>query len=636
MADQRSRLQMDILARVAGIQEVQRLAAAVDETGDEMRTAAGDAALLEQAIDEVSDEIAELNRELLRTGDVNVFEKIKADRSTLGMLRRMRRELGDIGDDGDRAGRGFVSALGDTFAAIPPRLRGALIAGVAGAAVSLSPLLGAAIGGAVLGGVGAGGIVGGIVSAARDTRVQGAAQDLVSQVEKPFTRIGEAFIDPLRDSLNSLARDASGFLGDLGPEIRGLAPDVRALAAGFGDMLDQLGPGIGDALEAAGPVLRAIANELPELGDAFSDMFSTIAEESDGAILGLTTILRLSSDLIRGVGEVVAFLSRVFEGVLNIELAVVSFAERASEHIPFVSNLFGQSREGIEDLKASLLAAGDEGGNAGEEIGLGFLFAGEQINATNAILQRHQDLLRAQTDPMFALIEAQNRNAEAQTAYTDAVKEHGRNSPEAEAALLAQAQAALALQGAVGEAAGVFDGKFSPSQRAALIAAGFTKDELKRLEDQFDEARRAGERASKDYFLNINVTTKYRTEGKPPPGMFGLGQLSTSAGPATAFQHGGMVFGPGGIDRVPAMLTAGEFVVRRQQAQRHIELLQAINTGSGAVPSGGAVRGGDSPEVVEVQVFIGDRELTDIVDVRIAHRDRGTVRRVDQGSGRAG
>ena len=45
------------------------------------------------------------------------------------------------------------------------------------------------------------------------------------------------------------------------------------------------------------------------------------------------------------------------------------------------------------------------------------------------------------------------------------------------------------------------------------------------------------------------------------------------------FAEGGSVNGPSGIDNVPAMLTSGEFVVRRQQAQRFLPQLLAMNSG---------------------------------------------------------
>lgn len=584
---------MDILARVAGIQDVQRLAKSVDETGDEMRDAATDAALLDRAVDELSDEIAELNRELLRTGDVDVFERIKVDRSTLATLRRMRRELGDVGDIGGEAGRGFVRTFGDALSALPPHLRGALIAGVASAAAVLAPLLGAALAAAVVGGVGAGGIVGGIVSAARDQRVRSAAEGLVDNVSQPFDQLGSAFVDPIRSGLDELGLAGREVFGGLVPEIRALSPELRQLAGGFADLLREAEPGLSDALEAARPVLQALARELPEIGEAFSDMLSTISENADAAAEGLTTLLNITEVLLRATGSFVSFLTGAFEGAAKL----ARIWERSFGFLSPLPAVVDENTKAVLKFEDGVAGAGEAGEDAGLQIAGGFDDAAESISATNSILIRHRDSLRAQTDPMFALLDAQGENAEAQREYNEAVDEFGRKSPEAREAFLNQAQAAVALQGAVAEASGTVEGDLSPAMRAALIAAGFTKEELKRLEGEFDRARRAGEKFEGNYFANIKITTRFRTSGNPPP--IGLGQLSGIGGRFAAFQHGGQVFGPSGLDRVPAMLTAGEFVVRREQAQRHLELLRAINSG-GASPAGGASgRGVPGSQVIE-------------------------------------
>ncbi len=44
------------------------------------------------------------------------------------------------------------------------------------------------------------------------------------------------------------------------------------------------------------------------------------------------------------------------------------------------------------------------------------------------------------------------------------------------------------------------------------------------------------------------------------------------------FQHGGLVRGPGGIDRVPAMLTAGEYVWDRETTQKFYPLIRQLHT----------------------------------------------------------
>ncbi|MBK8233012.1 MAG: hypothetical protein IPK72_21115 [Candidatus Eisenbacteria bacterium] len=58
------------------------------------------------------------------------------------------------------------------------------------------------------------------------------------------------------------------------------------------------------------------------------------------------------------------------------------------------------------------------------------------------------------------------------------------------------------------------------------------------------------------------------------------------SGFVSKFAAGGSVPGAGYRDSVPALLTPGEFVVRREAAQNNLPLLQAINSGRGGVVAG--------------------------------------------------
>ncbi|WP_371409733.1 hypothetical protein OG423_14100 [Micromonospora zamorensis] len=89
--------------------------------------------------------------------------------------------------------------------------------------------------------------------------------------------------------------------------------------------------------------------------------------------------------------------------------------------------------------------------------------------------------------------------------------------------------------------------------------------------------------------------------------------------------------------------TGGEaFVPRFGDPRRSLDILERAAGWYGAtlqspgrlapMPAGGATTGGGG--LPEVRVFIGERELTDIVDVQISSRDRGLKRRVSAGSGR--
>lgn len=113
--------------------------------------------------------------------------------------------------------------------------------------------------------------------------------------------------------------------------------------------------------------------------------------------------------------------------------------------------------------------------------------------------------LKAETDPVFALIDAQKKLSDAQKAYTSAVKAHGKNSKEAQAADIASAQAALGLQNAVGNLSSTFNGKLDPAFVATLKAAGLTKAQIKQVEGAFGDAKKSADRYTGNYAANVSA-----------------------------------------------------------------------------------------------------------------------------------
>lgn len=605
MADQRSRLTMDILARVRGEQDVNRMSAAINRTGDAMDDSASDADRLQRGIDEVSDEISELNRELLRTGDIEIFKKIQDRRGALQQLQKMRKEIGGIAETGADAGKTFSKGFGAALGAIPPRLKGAIIAGVAGGAVAAAPLVGAAVSAAVTGGVGLGGIAGGVVAAAQDPAVQRAASGLVNQLSVPFSELGDAFVGPTIGALEEIGDAATDVFNDLMPELKALAPLVTDLGQGVGDALRALGPGLGAALEAARPIIEMIADRLPAIGSAVGLMFEIIAGGGEGATDGLRTIFDMVELIVVSTGLFVRGLTEAFELIGDI-----------AESVPLIGDAFKETKDVAGGTLAVILGTvAAVGGGAvaaaqtSSTIVQAFNRETEAVEETITKLQLHNDILRAQTDPTFALIRAQTGLTEAQDAYNSAVDEFGEGSKEAEAAEIAMAEAAVKLHGAVGDVTDEMHQGMTPQLRATLEASGATEAEIESLEDRLITARGAAERWAKRF--EQTLITNFETDGTPPP-------ILPGGMAAVPVQHGGEIHGPPGIDRVPARLTAGEFVVRREAAQRHMELLRTINSGGspgGIRPVASGGDGGTSGGInVHVRAFSDQFNLQQVLD----------------------
>lgn len=110
---------------------------------------------------------------------------------------------------------------------------------------------------------------------------------------------------------------------------------------------------------------------------------------------------------------------------------------------------------------------------------------------------------------------------------------------------------------------------------------------------------------------------------------------------AIDFRRGGHnPFGTGPrSDDVLARVSRGEFVVQASEAQKHRRLLEAINRGQirgyqgGGAVEGSAMQPGAIPPEFDIRVYIGDRDLTDIVDVRINDRFREARRGAKTGTG---
>ena len=126
----------------------------------------------------------------------------------------------------------------------------------------------------------------------------------------------------------------------------------------------------------------------------------------------------------------------------------------------------------------------------------------------NVQLSEYDDRIKAEIDPLFALLDAENAVTDAQKAYNDAIKEHGKNSPEATEALRNLGKAASGVSGAVAGAADQLKGEMSPELYNTLRAAGLTRKQIQDLATQFDKAREKGNSFAKTY----TATLKYRIQ----------------------------------------------------------------------------------------------------------------------------
>ncbi len=127
------------------------------------------------------------------------------------------------------------------------------------------------------------------------------------------------------------------------------------------------------------------------------------------------------------------------------------------------------------------------------------------MRGERAALTALSDAMKAETDPVFALLDAQGNLAKAHKDAAKAIKDSGKNSIEAKEANRKLAVAAIELQAATGALSDQFDGKMSPALRTTLKAAGLTKGEIANVAKQFSEAKKKADAYDGNYRASASV-----------------------------------------------------------------------------------------------------------------------------------
>lgn len=187
---------------------------------------------------------------------------------------------------------------------------------LAGAAITASPMVAAAIAGAISAGIGMAGIGAGVALAFQDARVKSAADAMWKSVMSGLDRVGGMFVQPTLKALNILAVAAQDFTGHLERGLRSVAPYVDNLAYGIAGFVDAIGPGLEAAFANSGPFIQIVAEYLPVVGDALGYLFEQLSA-SEGARAGLVAFFQVAVDLIVLTADSLTRLSAIFDGFIR-------------------------------------------------------------------------------------------------------------------------------------------------------------------------------------------------------------------------------------------------------------------------------------------------------------------------------
>lgn len=438
---------------------------------------------VETASDKAGNAVAALDRKIDGLDGKKVKVDVEIDQD-VGLNLPSDKKI-RVGVEPDRASAAsFMSKFGglaDAAAGPAMKLLGNHVGITVGAAagVAAAPVLASAIGSALSAGAGAGVIGAGVALAVKgDRSIQAAGK----QVGKDFmTAVGEeakVFNGPVRESLAVLevagGRVARSW-GEAFDELRDdVVPFVRDVVGGAERISDAF---VNVAKGSGGAALEGLGDTWRLLADGVGDFVEITADGGPKAAANLQLVAGALGDMLRYTGMTLDSLNEIssnpwLTGPL-IPLLRDHYVEAADATGTFSKHTQGAANE----MESAAAAARGE----------------------TAALEGLSEELKAQADPVFAIVKAQDDLAKAQADTAEATKKHGKNSAEAEAALQKQALAALALEANVGKLGDTFNGKMTPAMRNTLRAAGLTDGAIDRLEKQFRDAKKAGDAFSRNY-----------------------------------------------------------------------------------------------------------------------------------------
>lgn len=328
----------------------------VDNLGDEARGTAADLKLLETRINAARASARALGIEFARSGDASMLSERRKELSIAAQLERLRKEIEKTGGGGGlgvtlgsaagtRAGQGFASGLTDTLGNM--RTRPALIAALVGAGVAAAPVIGAMLGGAIAGATGTAAMAAGILSAAKNERVQAAAKSFGQSISEQFFAGGGAFVEPVIHGLDILEQ---GF-GDMHvPDaLAKMAPTVTVIAEGFADFGRNIMPGFNKALDRMGPFAAVAAEGFGDMGDAFSEFLDDVTR-SPGTLEGLATLFHVLNETIMFTGNAIEFLSDRWHTMLDNTALVTGALEDMYPKWHPLHDVFADANDQIEDM----------------------------------------------------------------------------------------------------------------------------------------------------------------------------------------------------------------------------------------------------------------------------------------------
>lgn len=486
--------------------DTEKLVAQSDKAEDQVEKFGKSARSAAEHVEDLDREIENVERELRQLAVAWKEAESAAERADLSKaIRRTERDLkqlnknkgvfsalipkpAEIAEAGAETGRSFIKSFMEVAQSGPAGAGAAVGAGLA--AAWLAPALGATVSAGILGGVGIGGVIGGLSLAKRDTRVKAATKSLGDEVTKSLDRSAGVFVPVALKGIQQIRASFGRIDDDLTGIFETSSRYVQPLINGVTGLVERAIGGVSEAVAAAGPVIDVLERQLPNLGAVIGDVLSNLADNGPEAAVALDQVFTVIEGGVVTLGAVVNGLTEAYGFLASLgvfgEDAMRAWAKYTKE-----AKNAGDETDVLAGKQEELKRETD--------------YAAEAARGEQKALEGLAKQLRAQTDPVFGLLTAEDRLTEAQKKAAEATKKHGANSKEAQTALRELTVRALEVQAAAGALGNTFDGKLTPELIGTLRAAGLTEDQIAAVGKQFRQAKKDGDKFAKHYKAKISV-----------------------------------------------------------------------------------------------------------------------------------
>jgi TP901 family phage tail tape measure protein len=303
-------------------------------------------------------------------------------------------------------------------------------------------------------------------------------------------------VDKLTDSLGNLARTGKS------------AGEIKDVFGGNWDKLGRIATFANGANHGFGKFVNTTMAGIPVIGDASSALgnfvnrlaFGTDANQATQNMSDLDTAMVNFMNTTHDARKASDLWNQILtKSGLNTE-QLAKLMPNAYKQLGILNIEEMKTRDSTKTLSAAV----DKGKEAQEKYTTAAEAAAGALRGEQSAFVKLSDAMKAETDPVFGLLNAQRslttaqgKAKTAQDALTAALKKHGPKSAEAKAAAdklkIATedvAGAAIDLQGKVGTLGAAFDGKMSPSLINTMKAAGLTDKQIKILSGEFKDAKK--------------------------------------------------------------------------------------------------------------------------------------------------